>query len=78
MGGKAALAVSNSTLRGLTLEAGAYDPDSYEVAKVMVPMPDVTLSLIASNCNSCTISPFVLNPATVIVNSRFEPGVNQT
>ncbi len=77
-GGKAALAVSNSTLRGLTLEAGAYDPDSYEVAKVMVPMPDVTLSLIASNCNSCTISPFVLNPATVIVNSRFEPGVNET
>ncbi len=78
MGGKAALAVSNSTLQGLALEAGAYDPNSNELAKMMLPMPDVTLSFIASNCTNCTISPFVLNPATVIVNSRFEPGVNQT
>jgi hypothetical protein len=33
--------VSNSTLRGLTLEAGAQDPYSSGFAKVMVPMPDV-------------------------------------
>ena len=42
-----------------------------------VPVPDVTVSFIASRCESCSISVLVLNPATaVILNSEFDPALS--
>jgi hypothetical protein len=65
LGRATALSVRNCTLHGIALEATA-------------PEPDVTVSFIASRCENCTINPFVLNNATAIVNSVFEPALGQT
>ena len=75
LGGKAALVVRTSQLRGMTLKAGVIDP-SASVTDATAPQPDVTVSLIATTCQNCTIDLFVVNTATVIVNSVFEPALN--
>ena len=64
VGRAAALSVRNCTLHGIVLDA-------------MAPTPDVTVSIIVSRCEDCTINPFVLNSATAIVNSVFEPALSQ-
>jgi hypothetical protein len=39
---------------------------------------DATVSFIASRCGNCTINPSALATQTVIVNSQFDPALNQT
>ena len=59
LGGKAALAVRNSSLVGLGLA-----PNTYGHA------PDVAATIVLSRCRNCTIDASILN-ATAIVNSEF-------
>jgi hypothetical protein len=62
LGGKAALDVRSSTLHGMALEAAA----------------DVTVSFITSRCGDCTIKSSALATNMVIVNSQFDPALNET
>ena len=62
LGGKAALDVRNSTLHGMALEAAA----------------GVTISFIASRCGNCTINSPALASKMVVVNSDFDPALNET
>ena len=80
LGGKASFAVRNY-IYGLTLRAGANDPTAaiFNVLEATVPVPEVTASFITSHCESCSISPLVMNPATtIIVNSDFEPALSHS
>ena len=63
LGGKAALDVRNSKLQGMNLTTASLD---------------VTVSFISSRFENSLISPGILNPAAVVVNSQFEPALNQT
>ena len=60
--GNAALDVRNSTLYGMVLEAEA----------------GVTVRFITSRCQNCMIHPSALASKTVIVNSEFDPALNET
>ncbi len=62
LGGKAALDVRNSTLHGMALEAAA----------------GVTVSFITSRCGNCTINSSALASKMVVVNSEFDPALNET
>ncbi len=64
LGGNAALDVRNSTLHGMALDVAA---ESH-----------VTVSFITSRCGNCTINPSALATKTVIVNSEFDPALNET
>ncbi len=67
LGGKAALAVRNSSLVGLGLAPKTYGPAL-----------DLSVTIVLSRCRNCTIDTSILN-ATAIVNSEFSrPPLSET